>query len=86
MKKNFKEFVISWYYFLKQEKWVVKAFVIIVLAFGFIFHTVSEAWIYVRNDVGEYTSIKLHSASFEIIAKKLHDRFMEAHNADQNVT
>ena len=69
--KSFKAFIKSWYYFLKEEKWVARTFMVIVVLIVLFINSITEFWFYSVHDVLEYGAIKKHSLSFDIIAQML---------------
>ena len=84
--KSFKAFIKSWYYFLKEEKWVARTFMVIVVLIALFINNITESWFYYDHDVLEYGAIKKYSLSFDIIAQKLYNRLEEEISADPNVT
>lgn len=70
--KSFKAFIRSWYNFLKEETWVVKAFTVIVILIVLAVNGITDCFRYDRYDVFEYSKIKNYSSSFEIIAMKVY--------------
>ena len=69
--KSFKAFIKSWYYFLKEEKWVARTFMVIVVLIVLFINNITESLFYYDHDVLEYGAIKKYSLSFDIIAQKL---------------
>ncbi len=59
MKLTFKEFIESWYDFLKKETWVIKGFIIVVLLlsvagyhlYGIIMHTSNLHRMHIRLSI-----------------------------------
>ena len=84
--KSFKAFIKSWYYFLKEEKWVARTFMVIVVLIVLFINNITESLFYYDHDVLEYGAIKKYSLSFDIIAQKLYNRLEEEISADPNVT
>lgn len=84
--KSFKAFIKSWYYFLKEEKWVARTFMVIVVLIVLFINNITESLFYYNHDVLEYGAIKKYSLSFDIIAQKLYNRLEEEISADPNVT
>lgn len=70
--KSFKAFIKSWYYFLKEEKWVVRTFMVIAILIILAVNGIIDYLRYDRYDVFEYSKIKNYSSSFEIIAMKVY--------------
>lgn len=84
--KSFKAFIKSWYYFLKEEKWVARTFMVIVVLIVLFINNITESLFYYNHDVLEYGAIKKYSLSFNIIAQKLYNRLEDEISADPNVT
>ena len=92
MKKTLKEFILSWYYFLKEETWVVKGFivsiVIIAIAGYHIGGRVISLFIpspYVYPVVNCYDDVIKNVVCFNEVSKKLYNRFEEEYEKDNTI-
>lgn len=83
--KSLKTFIKSWYYFLKEEKWVARTFAVIAILVCIMIGKISNYMVFYRYNVWECGKIKNYSSSFEIVAQKLHECFEEESQNDRDM-